>query len=147
MTRYACSLDEARDLYQQCIIVFYENIVCGRLIRLTSSIKTYLFGIGKNKVREWARGRAKAKSLSPEMVVATHDGPSEEMLKKVEDCVTQLGEPCRSMLIEFYYHRRTIEELKDRFGYKTVESTRNQKYKCLERLRKMVKESQPVIVS
>jgi RNA polymerase sigma factor (sigma-70 family) len=141
MTHNACGIEEARDIYQQCIIIFYENIVSGKLTTLTSSLKTYLYGIGKNKLRELTRGKQKERSLNA-ADFETSQQYDEAMLQQVETCVENLGEPCRSMLIEFYYHKRSIDELKAKFGYKNIESAKNQKYKCLERLRKMVREYQ-----
>lgn len=137
---YSCDSEEAKDLYQQCIITFYENVVSGKLTNLTSSVKTYLFSIGKNKLREMNRGKVKEQRLVAEDLRQDDDPVMEILLQKVEACVEKLGEPCRSILIQYYYHKRNIEQLKDLFGYKNTETTKNQKYKCLERLRKMVKD-------
>ena len=49
---YYCDFEESRDIYQATVIQFYENVRSGRLTHLTSDLKTYLFAIGKNKIRE-----------------------------------------------------------------------------------------------
>ena len=37
-----CSTDQAKDAYQQAIIILYENIVSAKLVVLQSSEKTYI---------------------------------------------------------------------------------------------------------
>ena len=49
---YECSDDDSKDIYQLTILIFYDNVRTGKLERLVSSVKTYLFGIGKNIVME-----------------------------------------------------------------------------------------------
>jgi RNA polymerase sigma factor (sigma-70 family) len=141
-SQYTCGEEQAKDLYQQSIIVFYENVVSGKLKVLTSSVKTYLFSIGKNKYKELVRQQAKSSQLNAQDFPLEHDPSSESMLQRIEHCIERLGEPCRSLLIQFYYHQETMEQLAARFDYKNVETAKNQKYKCLERLRKMVKEAE-----
>src|SRR6188768_290820 len=45
---YNCTKEEAKDIYQSSILILYKNIVDGKFAA-TSSIKTYLFGIGRNQ--------------------------------------------------------------------------------------------------
>src|SRR4051794_41115573 len=42
--------EEATDIYQDSIIVVYENILSEKITSLNASLKTYLFSIGKNKL-------------------------------------------------------------------------------------------------
>jgi hypothetical protein len=53
--------------------------------------------------------------------------------KSLED----LGEPCRSIIEGFYIGDMSMEEIRDKHGYVSTESTKNQKYKCLQRLKKL----------
>jgi RNA polymerase sigma-70 factor (ECF subfamily) len=62
MTRtYPISEDDCKDIYQVTILIFYDNVRSGKLTDMASSIKTYLFGIGKNLARENMR---KAKRIT-----------------------------------------------------------------------------------
>jgi hypothetical protein len=49
-----------------------------------------------------------------------------------------LGEPCHELLGFYYFGRKTMEEISTIMGYKNPDTAKNQKYKCMERLRKMV---------
>ena len=60
---HSCTMDEAMDVFQQSVIIFYENIVSGKLTEITTQVKTYIFSIGKNKILELLRSK---KKLAPE---------------------------------------------------------------------------------
>lgn len=143
--KFGCSREEAKDAYQSAVLSFYENVVSGRLTVLTSSTKTYLFAIGKNKLLEMRRASAKLSEIEEvgEDILAIKE---EELhadplhLKRVTICLEKLGEPCATLLKEFYYHCRSLEEIAMLMEYKTTDSAKNQKYKCLVRLRKLFNE-------
>ena len=137
MIKYKCDGELAKDIYQQAIVLFYENCL-NEKITGNSSVRTYLCGIGKNKYYEAVRSQQKESKLKAEDLEPAMGFP-EESLSKVETALQLLGEPCRSLLIQFYYHQRSIEQLAETFQYKNVGSAKNQKFKCLERLRKLVK--------
>lgn len=144
--RYRCSTDEAKDAYQFAVLTFYENIVSGKLTLLNSSEKTYLFAIGKNKIMEMRRATGKLSELNEQEENLPDVSFEEEQvdpnhLKRVAWCLEKLGEPCVSLLKEFYYHCRSMEEIAKLLDYKNTDSAKNQKYKCLLRLRKLFNET------
>ena len=51
--------------------------------------------------------------------------------------MTKLGEPCKSLIEDFYVHHLSMGEISDKFGYTNAENAKNQKYKCLQRLKKI----------
>ena len=48
-----------------------------------------------------------------------------------------LGEPCKSLLEAFYLKKKSMQEIAGSFGYTNSENAKNQKYKCLMRLKKL----------
>jgi DNA-directed RNA polymerase specialized sigma24 family protein len=48
-----------------------------------------------------------------------------------------LGQPCRSILEDFYIKDLTMDETAGKFGYTNADNAKNQKYKCLQRLKKL----------
>jgi RNA polymerase sigma factor (sigma-70 family) len=139
---FNCTTDEAKDSYQNAIIILYENIVGGKLTELNSTLKTYLFAIGKNKLRELKREETKKESLEvvPQLVDEEETALSSHEIALAVDCLKQLGEPCQSLLQEFFYHKSTMVQIMEKFGYKNEDTAKNQKYKCLVRLRKIFHE-------
>jgi len=142
---FGCTPDEAKDVYQNAIIILYENSVNGKLTELNSSVKTYLFAIGKNKLKELARQKNQKENFSlaaePEWEDAVEEIP-EEYLQRALLSLEKLGDPCQSLLKDFFYHKYTMAQLTKKYGYKNEDTTKNQKYKCLMRLRKIYNDLQ-----
>ena len=55
----------------------------------------------------------------------------------MEKAMLHLGEPCRSLLEAFYIQKRNMTDIASQFGYTNSDNAKNQKYKCLVRLRKL----------
>ena len=55
----------------------------------------------------------------------------------MEKAVNTLGEPCKSLLEAFYMQKKSMQEIAETFGYTNAENAKNQKYKCLIRLKKV----------
>ena len=55
----------------------------------------------------------------------------------MEKAINSLGEPCKSLLEAFYLRKKTMQEIAANFGYTNPENAKNQKYKCLMRLKKL----------
>lgn len=147
LTRYFnCSSDEAKDVYQNAILVFYENIMMGKLTEMTSTVKTYLFAVGKYKMMEQKKqsykfsGEEQIPHLQPEEAGLEDLQKGEKYLKMVEKCLHLLGDPCRTLLELYYYQRLSMAEITISMDYKNADTTKNLKYKCIQRLKKMFDE-------
>lgn len=57
--------------------------------------------------------------------------------EQLDTALDQLGEPCRSLLKAFYHQDKSMQEIAADFGYTNPENAKTQKYKCLNRLRKI----------
>jgi len=143
--------EEAREYYQAAILIVYDNIHAGKLDTLRSSLKTYLFGIGKNLVWQNYRTSQRQQAIGAEFYLQNYLQPEDEDGKSVEmnlDIIShsfnQLGEPCHELLEQYYFHRKSMDEICASMGYKNPETAKNQKYKCMERLRKMAFGAKPV---
>ena len=66
---------------------------------------------------------------------AEHEKSQEEKQITIRDSLRQLGDPCKSILLYFYYEQNTMEQIAERLGYTNADNAKNQKYKCLKRLK------------
>ena len=147
MKNYSCTVDEAKEVYQLSIVIFYENILSGRLTHMTSTIKSYLFAIGKNKMLEYKKyGNRFVNDVDGNLGTQMEDESKTEKQEKeitftiVEECLHLLGDPCQSLLDLYYYHKKTMTEIAEQLGYKNTDTAKNQKYKCMKRLKKLFEE-------
>ncbi|GAA4352295.1 hypothetical protein GCM10023185_11810 [Hymenobacter saemangeumensis] len=142
------SEDDAQDVYQEGVMVFYEKVREGSL-ELSCQIKTYLYAVCR---RLWLK-RLTSKSRfgvrlldDEEHGPYLHTGAEDDLLAAEEqdrrfatmsEALTHLGEPCRSLLEGFYLLDKSMQDLTAEFGYTNADNAKNQKYKCLVRLKKL----------
>lgn len=143
---YHCPLDDAKDLYQVAVLIVYDNIQHGKLDHLTSSLKTYLFAVGKNLAHERSRKLQRSLPFDQDMFLKimvedeSQNGVLDEDLDMVHACMEKIGQPCKQLLEWYYFFRKTMDEIATTMNYKNTDSAKNQKYKCMERLRKLYEE-------
>ena len=53
------------------------------------------------------------------------------------DALNLLGEPCKTIIEDFYINNRSMKEICENFGYTNADNAKTQKYKCLQRLKKL----------
>lgn len=141
--KYNCDLEDAKEIFQISVITLYDNVVSGKLSQLTSSLNTYLYSIGGNKMREWRRSQKRTISVDDLLYFDQTDHQEnkqekESIFKEIENALSKLGEPCKSLLEQVYYYKSSMKLICERLGYKNEATARNAKYKCLQRLKKSV---------
>lgn len=134
---------EAKDVYQETIIAFYEKAQQPDFV-LTCKIKTFLYAVAR---RLWLKRLSERKRFHGS--IEEHEsfiGIEEEMadleekervFQAMKVSMDSLGEPCRSILEDFYIKDLSMDEIRDKFGYTNADNAKNQKYKCLQRLKKI----------
>ncbi|WP_425554338.1 RNA polymerase sigma factor [Hymenobacter glaciei] len=142
------SEDDAQDVYQEGVMVFYEKVRNGSL-ELSCQIKTYLYAVCR---RLWLKRLTSKSRFGVRLLDDEEHGPylntgaEEDVLAAEEqdrrfatmsDALNSLGEPCKSLLEGFYLLDKSMQDLTAEFGYTNADNAKNQKYKCLVRLKKL----------
>ncbi|MGS2763255.1 RNA polymerase sigma factor [Sinomicrobium sp. M5D2P9] len=137
------TLDCARDIFQECLVVYYEQVIASDS-RYVRNEKAYLMGVAK---KLWYRMYAEGKRFSGEeerngFAENNYEMPLPEISVSVNimEYLDQAGRKCMDMLRAFYYDNYNMKEMAERFGFTSVRSATVQKYKCLEKVRDTVKE-------
>jgi RNA polymerase sigma factor (sigma-70 family) len=135
--------DDARDIFQEAMMVLYENSKKPEF-SLTCQIKTYVYSICR---RIWfKRLQQNHRYISPvegmeEIIPVEEEIEEKEKLDNdfsmMDTAMKSLGEPCKSLLEAYYIHKKHMVEIADEFGYTNADNAKNQKYKCLMRLKKL----------
>jgi RNA polymerase sigma factor (sigma-70 family) len=135
--------DDARDIFQEAMIVLYEKVKSGTF-ELNCQLKTYLYSVCR---RLWLKRLTQLQRLSPDVDSLEETVPVEEELDRheqlntdflvMEQSLNSLGEPCRSLLKAYYLEKKNMVEIAGDFGYTNADNAKNQKYKCLMRLKKI----------
>ena len=135
--------DDAKDVFQEAMIVLYQKVKAGSF-ELNCQIKTYLYSVCR---RLWLKRLLQQnKFLSSndnheEIVIIDDDIEEHEKrdieFTRMEKAMNSLGEPCKSLLEAFYLQKRQMQDIASSFGYTNADNAKNQKYKCLMRLKKL----------
>lgn len=133
--------DDARDIYQEALIVVYEKLSAGTL-ELHVQLKTYLYSVSRRLWLKQLNQRKRGAMLvdTDEFVAVENDLSEHEnrdrQFELMTESLEQLGEPCRTLLEDFYIRHLSMQELADKFGYTSTDNAKTQKYKCLMRLKR-----------
>ena len=58
---------------------------------------------------------------------------SEQKYNQAEEAFILLGEKCKELLMQFYFHKKPMIEIASMLGFANEKVAKNQKYKCLEK--------------
>jgi RNA polymerase sigma factor (sigma-70 family) len=129
--------DEARDIYQDALIVFWQKATSGNLV-LTSKISTYIYSICQNL---WRKELDRKKRLSNEEkdTAVSMDMESAEKEKIIARCMDQLGETCKKVLMYYYFEEMSMQDIAEKLGFANTDTAKTKKYKCKKKLDELVK--------
>lgn len=137
------SYDEAKDIFQETMITLYEKAKTDSFV-LTCQIKTYVYSVSR---RLWLKRLQQIGKTAPgienyeETVIVDDDLDLQERKNEefriMDRALNSLGEPCKTLLEAYYIQKKGMSEIAALFGYTNADNAKNQKYKCLMRLKKL----------
>ncbi|WP_461040185.1 RNA polymerase sigma factor [Spirosoma harenae] len=140
--------DDAKDIYQEVLIVLYEKVRSGSL-ELHCQLKTYIYSVSRRlwlkqlahksrfmvrDVETPASNEAALEQLDDDLSV--HE-ERDQQFELMADSLNRLGEPCRTLLEDFYIQHLSMQDITEKFGYTNADNAKTQKYKCLMRLKRL----------
>ena len=135
--------DDAKDIYQEAIIILYNKIKAGDF-ELSSKLKTFLYSVCRRlwlkRLSHMSRYGGDIRDFQDYADVDDEVEKRNDMdiqFSKMESALRLLGEPCKTIMEDFYIHNRSMQEICERFGYTNADNAKTQKYKCLQRLKKL----------
>lgn len=131
------SEQEAKDIYQDALVVFWQKSVSGNLT-LTSKVSTYIYSICQNL---WRKELDRKKRLSSEekdsVEMPNHD--KEERARLINECISQMGDTCKKVLMYYYFDGLSMQDIADKLGFANTNTAKTKKYKCKQKLDELVK--------
>lgn len=137
--RNSGSEQEAKDILQDALVVFWQKAASGNLV-LTSRISTFLYSICLNLWR---------KELERKSRLVQNDGDEgepeymrheqDEKIKIIHECINEMGDTCRKILSYHYFDGLSMTDIAEKLGYANTDTAKTKKYKCKQKLYKLVK--------
>src|SRR5690606_25650924 len=121
--KYHLSQEDTIDVYQDAYIIFYNNVMEGKVEKFTSSISTYLFSIGKYLIFD--KMKKNNKTINPDfdfslirerdaLVDASFDLDPDDLTAEqilLKKYFGTLGKKCQELLTLFYYRGYSIKDI------------------------------------
>ena len=141
--RYPLNESDVLDIYQDAVIAMHQNFVMSQLELKSSSVKTYLFGIGKNKIFKKLKSEQRFLRVEIENNEYTEinlesNTPSELQLA-LSKRLDEISESFKSLLKLYYYRNLTVAEIVELTHYKDGNTVRSHKSRCLKHLKSLFK--------
>ena len=135
--------DEARDIFQEAMIVIYEKAVSGSF-ELNCQLKTYIYSVCRRlwlkRLQQLQRYGSLVENVEDTVAVEEdleiHEKHNTDFIL-MEAAMNKIGEPCKSLLDAYYIQKKNMQEIASEFGYTNADNAKTQKYKCLVRLKKL----------
>ncbi len=133
--------DQAKDAFQEAILDFHQNVIKGHLTELTSTIKTYLFQIGKHKVLNIQK--KESRMTYHEALHLIEGGEVSQYMEEENKAYTQeqiskaiekLPADCQQVLKLFYFNEYDMESIAREMNYKNADTAKSKKSVCMKNL-------------
>lgn len=135
--------DDAKDIFQESVIVLYNKVKSGSF-ELSSKLKTFIYSVSRrlwlkrlNQKSRYLNNIQDFENIIPVEQDLEYHKEKDNQFRMMEQALNRLGEPCRSIIEDFYIHHSSMLDICEKFGYTNADNAKNQKYKCLQRLKKL----------
>lgn len=138
--------DDAADIFQDAIIVFFEKVRQNQF-QLSSSIGTYLYSVCKHLWLNKLRAQKKVIGLTAENETISIEPlsltviDSKEKSDYLKMLLESLGKDCKRILIYYYYDRLKMKEIAKKMNFANDQVAKNKKSSCLKKLKTIVSDS------
>jgi RNA polymerase sigma factor (sigma-70 family) len=150
--KYICKkhksyIDEnlAMDIYQDSVIVMYQNILNGRFeLRSNTKMQTYITEIcirqALNQLRSNGKVKLKYEPLDNIDQQIGIDDPSEHLEKTtiILQELKKMDQQCYDILRLYYFLDKTMENIAVELNYSNANTVKAQKYRCQKYLKEAV---------
>ena len=135
--------DFIEDVYQDVMIIFFQNVMNDKLIALRASIGAYLFGIGDNYIKSLLRknekeNKVKSEILKGDLYIPHEENNKEKLFILMDRLIELMAEKCQKILKFFYFEKKNITFITEHLGFKDKFQTSREKHRCVSRLKKML---------
>jgi RNA polymerase sigma factor (sigma-70 family) len=144
--------ETVKDIYQDAVLAFIENVRYKNLVLKETSIQTYLNSICRNQVlvrfkaakRLTFAGQDEMESnfeyTFTDWLDDIHDLQSDRIAIIIEELnkMKEEGGKCYQLLYLFFFENRSMDYIAGKLGYTNADNVKNQKARCQKRLKEKV---------
>ena len=145
--RFSGNQEDFEDAWQDAVVVFYENIVAGKLKALHCEVRTYLFAVGYKRL---LKNNRKMKRIfwrdeiddtlrnGHDLIISDWDDPWADERELLLNAMNQLSTQCQNLLVGRYFDGKQLEEIQQEFHFNTPNTTSASLSRCLNKLKEII---------
>ena len=128
---------EAKDVYQEAVVVFWQKATSGNLV-LTSKMSTYIYSICLNL---WRKELDRKSRLSNEEKdgIEYQEQDKAERARIIHEIIDKLDDTCKKVLTYYYFDGMSMKEIAEKVGFANTDTTKTKKYKCKKKLDELIR--------
>lgn len=145
VVRNSGTTDDAKDLLQEALVILWERVRSGRFEQ-SARVGTFMYATVRNMwLRRLARRRREAGGTPAEtQAVSDTPSPLEELMESeeaslVRDALDKLGDPCRRLLLLYYWEELPMEQIAAAMGFANADTAKSKKYQCKKSLEQILR--------
>lgn len=147
LKNFTASAEQVADAFQEAVVIFYLNVKKGKITTLDSTVKTYLFAVGRNVLSNKIRKENKTIYVDPDtggvdsLAAERMTDPFEinDRQRMIAGALRKLGDKCHRLLKLFYYEGNSMEAIAIKMAFKNENVAKSQKLRCLRSLKEIIK--------
>ena len=141
MSTYKATEEQAKDAFQDAVLDFHQNVISGHLTELSSTIKTYLFQIGKHKLLNIQK--KESRMTYHDALHLIENGEAEKFMEEenklytqeqISEAIEKLPEDCQQVLRLFYFNEYDMDSIARELNYKNADTAKSKKSVCMKNL-------------
>ncbi len=152
VAKWGGTLEEAKDVFHDGLLIYYEKML-DQSLDLMHGERAYIFGVTRHL---WIkRYKENQRHASLDQLMGSFENDDDSHLDWTDHIVQEqagstnrrilrllqvAGQKCMEMLTAFYYEKLDMGEVAERFGFSGKRSATAQKFKCLQKVKQVVKE-------
>ncbi|UHO38724.1 sigma-70 family RNA polymerase sigma factor [Chryseobacterium capnotolerans] len=134
--------EDAEDIFQDAMLILYEKLHADNF-KIQTCLGNYLIGISKNLWLKRLRNRnfyveSPENYLTDNYQEITSAIENEKYYwEKLVGYVQSISLHCQNLIHDIFIENKSIEEIQDKYKYSSKHNAQNQKYKCVEQIKKI----------
>jgi DNA-directed RNA polymerase specialized sigma24 family protein len=134
------TFEDAKDIFHDALVILYEKAVASEQA-VALSEEHYVVGIAKHLwIRKFNEDARKVGIEGIEKMITIPEDYYDTSSNRLVSLLELTGRKCMQLLRAFYYENLSLFQIKTEFGFSSAHSASAQKFKCIEKVRNIIRE-------
>lgn len=133
--------EEAKDIFQDAVIIFYKHVKLNKFDEERSDPAGFIFTVARNLYITLAKRKSRMISTETSDILLDAKVPDHTVImitRERENMISELlgkaGERCREILFQTIFHKLSMKEVCEKFGFSNENAAKTANYKCKQKL-------------